>query len=571
MLGLVATAALGVAVGAGAALAWDAEGQWVYIALLAVAVGGLLGVAATALVVGRREGERPGVMARRLLAVWADPPRDWLMFLLGAFLFLPAIALYTRVLVGDSDSARIIASTMYVQRNGFGYLVDTQETFLPHLVLGPLLAVGGIPAAKVYGVFSLLLLAGTVSFIGWKLTRSALAATGSALALAVFSPVWDRATQLPMYQTMLALGLLGVYLSYRATRSEGREQWLAVVAAGLCLVLSIESHRIGQLFLVFPLLLLVTARPRAVLPGLARVYLATAVFYVPRAVVNLWEGGFDRFLSNRVDFWITEGRLLQVHENYFDYPVRVDVGTYLTNLVTNLDSIGGEQPLAVFLLAVIAGVLARGPKRRFAVACFLFLVAAVVYSRIPLFPRYFLPLMTVTALAAGAAIPLMLRRSTLFRVLAVLSVLGLVVAASRSYLGSVDRAQLRQARVLTGPIPSLVATIDDGKGVIGARVGQLLFVTTSLRTYGAQFLSEREYVTYLTWPSDRAVIDVLQAHDIGWVLISPRLEVDYNDAWLVPAYGKRAQHVGRVGSSPSFCLARRADDYSLYKLGPCPA
>ena len=86
---------------------------------------------------------------------------------------------------------------------------------------------------------------------------------------------------------------------------------------------------------------------------------------------------------------------------------------------------------------------------------------------------------------------------------AVVALLALVVAAGVTYVDAVDKAELRQTPILAGPIPEIVRAIDDGKGVIGARSGWLHFVSPEVKPYGGQFLSEDEYVTYLTWPSDR--------------------------------------------------------------------
>ena len=70
------------------------------------------------------------------------------MFLVGCVLMFPAFALYTPALAGDPDSARLLASILHVQQNGVDYLVETQEVLLPHLVMGPVLALGGIPGSR---------------------------------------------------------------------------------------------------------------------------------------------------------------------------------------------------------------------------------------------------------------------------------------------------------------------------------------------------------------------------------------------------------------------------------------
>jgi hypothetical protein len=96
-------------------------------------------------------------------------------------------------------------------------------------------------------------------------------------------------------------------------------------------------------------------------------------------------------------------------------------------------------------------------------------------------------------------------------------------------------------------------------------------VTADIPTWGGQFLSEDEYVTYLTWPSDEEVIDVLERHDIGWVLIhgARNLELAYHDTWLVPHHGQNARQVDAVADSPSFCRVMTVGGFILYRLGAC--
>ncbi|MGH9112708.1 MAG: hypothetical protein ACRDZN_10510, partial [Acidimicrobiales bacterium] len=107
---------------------------------------------------------------------------------------------------------------------------------------------------------------------------------------------------------------------------------------------------------------------------------------------------------------------------------------------------------------------------------------------------------------------------------------------------------------------------------IGARSHSLVNVTADIPTWGGQFLAEDEYATYLTWPSDDAVIEVMDRHDIGWVLIHPNvaLETDYHDTWLIPHHGVPARHVERVATSTNFCRMADVAGFVLYRLGGCP-
>jgi hypothetical protein len=107
--------------------------------------------------------------------------------------------------------------------------------------------------------------------------------------------------------------------------------------------------------------------------------------------------------------------------------------------------------------------------------------------------------------------------------------------------------------------------------VVGARVGRLLYVDRGTPVWGTLFLTEDEFATYLTWPSDDEVIEVLERRDIGWALVTTDTvrEVAYHDTWLVPARGAPSRHVEALAASPAFCAVDRNEGYVLYRLGPC--
>ena len=532
-------------------------------------------VAAVAVFVLSRS-ERVGSTQLGLLIVefWRDRVNGWTMFLLGSLLTLPAFALYLRTLAGDSDSARLVASILYVQRNGLDYLVETQEVLLPHLVLGPILAVGGIPAVQAFDALSVVLLGGVVSLLAWRLTRSSLAAVAAALALASMPEILKRAYLVPMYPAMLAFGLLGVYLAQRAIVAETRSaRWRAAVLAGLCLVLSFEAHQVGQLFLVVTALLVVTGRPSATLPGLGRVYLAVAVLALPRIVINLLEGGLDYFVKNRVDFWMTEGYLAPIQAEFFNYPIGDSLAEYIRAAPGGLLEAWGYPGLLTLGLGLVGLVVAGSRLRRFALACVCLMIAVALYRRLPIYPRYFSLLLVGSALAASLAVAGGVGRSSRGRRVAVgLAIVGLLVSTAASYRETVQKLQIVERAIANGPYHRFASAIPPGDGVIGTRSLYLNFVTTDVRIYGGQFLTEREYVTFLTWPSDEAVIEVMRKHDVEWVFVPDRpwrWVLRYNDLWLLPAHGKSARYHQQIRLSPSFCRARSfRKGTALYRLDP---
>jgi hypothetical protein len=203
-----------------------------------------------------------------------------------------------------------------------------------------------------------------------------------------------------------------------------------------------------------------------------------------------------------------------------------------------------------------------------------FMLIAITIEQIPSFPRYYSPLSPGVAMMAGVLVAHLVRdrRRALRFGGAVFAVL-LVVAATATFVSVRDVAETgRLGTEDTHPVARLVASIDDDRGVIGARAHQIVFgIRAGNPTWGDQFLTEDEYVTYLTWPSDAAVLEVLDRHDIGWVVVHNNhlFERAYNDVWLEPFHGAPSRHVDAVAASPNFCPWFEESLYRLYKVGPC--
>lgn len=534
--------------------------------------GGFTTVVATVLV-ARSTPLRVRELPYLPIRVWRESANGWTMFLFGCLLTIPAFALYTPVLAGDSDSARLLASILYVQDNGVDYLIETQEVLLPHILLSPIVALGGISALQVFNELSVVALGGVVAFIAWRLTRSLPVVLAGVLALNSLPAILERAYRLPMYPTMLSLGFLGVYLSHRAIVAENRSgRWRNAVLAGLCLVLAFEAHQVGQLFLVVTALLVVTARPSSALAGLGRVYLVVAVLSIPRLVLNVLEGGFSALHSNRVDFWITKGYLKPIQADFFYLPVQDSLGEYLGKAPGSLLDIWGSTGLLTVALGLI-GLMAMSRRlRRFALVCACLLLAVALYRRLPFYTRYFSFLLVGSALAAGLAFSWFLRRSSRARrATVVLGLVGLLASAAVSYRGTVENLQDLERAIANGAYERFANEIPPNGGVIGTRAVYLNLVATDVRTFGGQFLTEREYVTLLTWPSERAVIDLMRRHDVEWIFVPRRPSkwvARYNDIWLLPNYGKPARYHEEVKQSPSFCRVRKVRSAVLYKLDP---
>ena len=524
---------------------------------------------------------RLSAIPARLTAVWRDPPGDWSVFALGMALSTPLLGFYTPVVLADSDSVRIITAVRYVQRHGPGFLIDTQDNFGPHLLLGPALALGGIAAVRLATILTVMALGGVSAVIARRLSGSTVAAAVAALALMAMPAVVARTIYIPMYPAMLAFGYMGGWLAYRAI-SEGKG-WRLALGAAFCLVMAFECQSVGQLFLAVPVLLLVTARElRPALTMVARIYGILAILCIPRLAVNLSEGGLSRLTSNRTDYWINKGYVRQIQTDFWNYEgVGEPIPTYVSRLPGRFVESLGTWGWVVLAFAVVMMVLLRGRARLFAIACLGFMALAATVKTVPPFARYFSPLWPGMAILTGVFVAELVRkRHVVLRVaggaLAAASVAVLTFVAVVTYEDRGRNTNAMAYGINSGPYRRLADMVDDGKGVIGSRSHVLVNVDSELATYGGQFLTEDEYATYLTWPSDDEVIDMLDRHDIGWVLVNPNrlIEIDYHNTWLVPNHGAPARQVWMVAESPNFCKVASVRGLTLYRLdkshGPCP-
>jgi hypothetical protein len=506
----------------------------------------------------------------QFVAIWRDPPGDWPAFALGMALALPLLGLFTPTILGDADSVRIVAAVRHVQRDGPGFLIETQDNLLPHVILGPAVALGGIEAVRVVTIVSLQALAGVVALIARRISGSMWAAMFAVLGLLSIPVVVDRAILVPMYPTMLAFGYLGGWLAYRAITED--RAWRCIVGAAVCFVLSMEAQSVGQLFLVAPFMLLLVARGlRKGLLRMAAIYAATGVLLVPRLWINLSEGGFHHLSSNRTDYWTNKGYVRKIQIDMWHY---VGVGenrlTYVHHLPERfVDSLGAWGWLP-FVLGIVALIGLKGRARLLPPACVGFMALAATVKGIPPFGRYFSPLWPGAAVLAGLAGAWFLRQrlSLLLKPVGLVCGALLLIGAVNAYDRTAQKAQQLDQTMQVAPYRDFVPLIDDGKGVIGARSHVLVNYTADIDTYGGQFLTEDEYVTFLTWPSDIEVIAMMRQHDIGWVLVNANLmlEIDYHNTWLVPNHGRKARHVLALAGSPWFCRVASNQGYVLYRL-----
>jgi hypothetical protein len=382
-----------------------------------------------------RERGNVGRMVRSITDIWRDPPTDGAAFVLGAALALPLLGLYWPRLGEHADSGRLLSSVDHVWRGDLGYLVDVQEPYLPHILYGPAMAVGGLPAARFLAIGSLVLLAGVTALITYRATTSLWGAGAAVLALACIDGAARLALYAPMYPLMLTLGYLGGWYAYQAL-TDPESRWRYPVIAGVCIALAPEAHAVGQLFLAVPALVAVLAPTfRRAVTATARTYLVVVLATLPRLAINLAQGGIDWIATYRTDFWVTQGYVRFIQDNLWSYEgIGEPRGYYLSHLPGRYYAGLGGWGWIVVAGVALGWLCLRWRHRLFVLAALGFMVLAVTAEQIPGFPRYYSPLYPGMAVVTGVLVAVLARQRDLPRRLgAAVVVAGLGVGASVTF------------------------------------------------------------------------------------------------------------------------------------------
>jgi hypothetical protein len=499
-----------------------------------------------------------------------DPLHPWGAYLLGAGPSLVHVGSYAPIIT-DSDSAWIDVSTDFVRRNGIGLLQDNQEVLLPHLTLGPLIALDGYRAANLFVIACGALFLSLAAVLAYQLTRRAVVAGATVAALLAMPEIVNRAERLPLYSLTFALVYGAGWLLHRAMSEDGRPWWLPV-AAGALLVLGFEAHSTGQLALALPLLLLLAHPERRAIRPVVVSGLTVAILAIPRVWLNLSEGGLTAFRSNRTDWEVTGGYLTMINQDFYGQAAGVSPPRYALVVPTLVRQAFGEATTALLaLFVVIAFVYGTRRGRRFVIGTAGFFVAALSIAGPGTYARYVTPLALGFALVGGIGLAKALDGDRTTRLLARSSMVILAVLATVELRESIQLTRLRQEAVYAGALPALAELADDGTAVLGIRAHELVWTDPTARTEFARTMSEQDFVTYLTWPSDDEVVDLMHRLDAGWIMLhsDPTLEIDYHDTWLFPTYGQHVRHVEMVATSPDFCHVAAINGYHLYRLGAC--
>jgi hypothetical protein len=518
-----------------------------------------------------RRGVSPIDGVRELARVFVEPSRDFAAAILGAAMAIPLLGGYAPT-VFDADSSWLVLLSRDVHDNGIGVLERNQEVLIPPYVMGPLLRHGGYQWALGFGLVCLFALVGLTAYLARRVTGRTCAAVAAAAALLTMSEITNRVGILPMYAACFFLGYGGAWLVHRSMQLGLRHGgWWRAVLGGVSLVAAVETHAIGQLFYLVPFVLVVLHLRRRTIGPLMVTLASMLVAAVPRIVVNHAVGGFSNFRSNRADWIVSKGYLDLINENYFgNLRTRSPIG-YLTYLPEYLNRGIGERTVLLLLFPIVlAAVTATWRSRAFVVAAAGMYVAALVVAAPSVQPRYFTPLAVGTALLVGVGVARAWTGEANARLIGA-SLVGVLAFAAYVQVAARVEVRHRQVQNVQNSYSERFASIVRDTGpVLGVRSQELLWTRPDIEAFVGRNMTEEDYVTYLTWPSDEAVKKVLDKYGIEWVsTVGAKFETAYVNAWLQPMYGKRAQHVTKVAESPMFCLAKTSRFNALYRYGPC--
>lgn len=486
--------------------------------------------------------------------------------LIGAGIGLPLLRFTGRIVI-ETDSARLLSSVVHARNYGYGHVRQSQEALAPHFVYRPVLALAGLPGARLVAVVSAVALVAAVAFLAWRATGSAVATVASAIAIVSMRFTMTQAPLLPLYPLMLTAGYLGAFMLWRATTiAPGRARWWLTAGGVLAIAAAPELHSLGQLFYAAPLVVALLAPAGRRLRPTLIAYAGLALATVPRLVINLSDGGLRHIRSGRVEWFVQQGYLGLINSAKHQTPTHLGYLRKGPELLA--DALGAWGFVWIGIVAVAVAALVPNRVRLATLAAAAVVIGAIVVQQPGPFPRYLSPLLPGCAILIGWLVARIVEQPRRIVRLAVVPVLALVVISGLSdYRFLLDDERVQETARGAGRL-QIMADIVDHDSVFGARAPKLIGYNANLDPWGLSFVSEAEYRTYLTWPSTRAVLDMLERHGIEYVAVTDRdtNEIDYNQVWL----GSRPRHRRElIVNRRSFCPVWHAFPLALYRVGAC--
>ncbi len=417
-------------------------------------------------------------------------------------------------------------------------------------------------------------LAVLVGYIAYRVSGGKLWAFLTSVLLLISLPVFlDQAGRLPFYAPLLFFGYGGLFATVTYARYGGRA---ALVLGALGLAGALYSYAFGLFFLVIPLLYMLPDHGRAALVRLGRVYAVVAALAAPWFVWHLAAQGLGGLHRQRLSWMVDQGytRIKNIEVVGVASQGRLE---FLTErLPEMLENAAG--PLIFILVPLTVIGIMRLPTwswRTAAVLALVLPIGAMAYRTPPAFGRYIYFLMPALVILSVYGLDAFLRLLSSYRRTAHLSsaaaiiILGLLGAV---YLYNVQDevavAHRRYSEPAQSELTLIAEMVDDGKAVAGARLGVFGHYEHESPLLGPDFVSEEDFVTYLTWPSEEAVAQMFARNNVGWVLVRRNAEYAERDyySWLRVVVGQLPQHYLKIKRSGLVEKVYGGTQYLLYRV-----
>ena len=494
------------------------------------------------------------------------------LFVFGVFGYLVVPLAGAPALFPDSGTVLSISRTL---ANGNPEVVwSTQSPPLQDALYASILAAGW-PVLHYPVVLSSFGLAVLLGFIAYRFTGDRLASAVPPLLLLFSSVFWIQMGYLPLYAAFVLAGYAGLYLSIDYV-IRGGSRW-TMVGGAVLLAVALYTFTTALAFLVIPCLALVFFYSKARAERLLVGYGFLGVCIAPWIIWHLRVGGLQYFFYHPLN-WFTVKYLGILNAEFWNYE-RESLPAYLKTM----SSLAIHDLLPpVLLLFVIPGFWyvwqKFGPRAVFfCIACMGSYALLLSLSRPAPFARYLFPVLPLVVLLASAGVWIALGslRSALGPSMIAAAVIG---ACTLPLLGElpppVASAHFKFVeRLDSSPgyadFLAMEAYIAETDGGIIARDSAIQQLVPNNQVFTHFLLSERDYVVYLSWPSDDAVIKMFQRTQIEWAIVynDLRWERDYN-VWLEVAYGMEPKHFERLADSAYFDQVYAGKVYQLYRLDP---
>lgn len=496
--------------------------------------------------------------------------------IVGSFAIVVSVIYAIRVLSYEptgTDDSRVILYTGQILRDPGSWIFEILLPLVQYFTYASLVKLFGwsFPLVIVPLVFSVAL-ALLVGYITYRITGETWAFLAAAILLASLPVFHVQARSLPFYPPVLLLGYGGAFAAVLYARGGGR--WVLAWAV-LGLAGALYSFAIGILFLAVPALYVLIDRGRPVIRRLAAVYTILAIPVTPWLVWHLTVYGFSGLHAQQLN-WQIEGGYQKIRNLEFFGSHSGSRIEFLRYLPTMFQDAAGWL---IFILAALALVgFIRLPSWSWRVAILTAMaipIGTLVYAVPAGYYRYIysvLPALVILSVYGWHSCLRLLSSGRLSAHLAPVAASALLVFAGVAFFQTVRDEMTVIDQVEAGwdqsELPELAAMIDDDRAVLGSRVLPLTRYLAGASILSLGLLGEEDAVTYLRWPSDRAVRAVFEANGVGWVLIRHPADVwerDYN-IWLRSARGELPRHYIEIEDSRLVEKVYQGRSYSLYRL-----